>query len=70
MTHANLICCFLKPLFEQLGVKNSSELLVPKHGDALFNRLLEVGGIKDYNQNPEAFVQSLGQKTVSFLIFL
>jgi hypothetical protein len=58
------------PLFQQLGVKNTSELLVPKYGDALLNRLMEFAGIKDYNQNPEAFVQGLKRKPVIiFVVF-
>jgi hypothetical protein len=70
MSRANTICRFLMPLFEQLGVYKTSELLVPKYGDALLNGLMEFSGIKEYNQNPEAFVQGLKRKPVIiFAIF-
>jgi len=71
-SRANTICCFLMPLFKQLGIYFTSELLVPKYGDALLNRLMEFSGINEYNQNPEAFVHGLKQKPVIifFAIFL
>jgi hypothetical protein len=57
---ANMICRFLEPL--KLGAKTTSEILVPKNGDALLKRLVDFGGIKENNQNSNAFIQ-----TVSFI---
>lgn len=61
---ANDICRFLKPLYKKLGVKNTSELLVPEHGDVLLDKLMKMGGLQQFHTSPEAFIQGLDKKNV------
>lgn len=61
---ANLISRYFETLWEKCGATSTNELLVSKNSNALIERLLDMGGLKDFMSNHRGFVQKLKNRTV------
>lgn len=62
---ANTICRFFEPLMESLDVTTTSEILVSDHSQLLFDSLVEFGGISEFFENPDEFVDAIKTNKVS-----
>jgi hypothetical protein len=66
---ANLVSRFFLPLLSQLGLTSTEELLQQKYSEYLFQALVEIGGIEDFFDDPDAYADALKNKTVGFHLF-
>lgn len=62
---ANTICRFFEPLFETLEVTSTTEILVSDHSELIFDSLVEFGGISEFFENPDEYVDAIKSKEVS-----
>jgi hypothetical protein len=66
---ANLVSRFFLPLLSQLGLTSTEELLQQHYSEHLFQALVEIGGIEDFFENPDAYADALRNKSVGFHLF-
>lgn len=63
-SQANILCRFLQPLLVKLDIGSTSELLKIQNAQVIFDSLAEFGGIQDFFDNPETFLETWKAKEV------
>jgi hypothetical protein len=66
----NLVARFFEPILEELGVPSTTEVLTNTNSDFLFQSLVSFGGIGDFFDNPNSYIDALKKKKVGFQLIL
>jgi hypothetical protein len=64
---ANLVSRFFEPIMEELQVSSTEQILLSEHAEYLFNCLVKIGGIEQFFEDPDSYVDALMNKKVRFI---
>jgi hypothetical protein len=63
---ANLVSRFFEPIMKELQVTTTEDILLSQHSAYLFRSLVSFGGIEEFFDNPESYIDALKTKKVRF----
>jgi hypothetical protein len=61
---ANLVYRFMSPLLKSMKMKSTSQLLVYENSRVIFDALVQFGGIEDFLDDPQTYIDALETSAV------